>query len=626
MSKIIGIDLGTTHSCVAILDNGIISVLPNQEGGRTTPSMVAFAPDGERRVGLTAKRQMVVNPEQSLFAIKRLMGRRFNDPVVQREKKHLAYRVVELANGDAGVQIGEKAMAPAEIAAIILQHMKKVAEENLGETVREAVITVPAYFNEAQRQATRDAGRIAGLNVRRLLNEPTAAALTCGLEQIEGQTMAVFDLGGGTFDISILEIHDGVFQVKATNGDTFLGGEDFDRCVIDHLAETFMAQHDIDPRATRESLQRLKEAAEIARIELSSSLRTEIQLPFLCFDATGPKNLHATLTRAKLEELVEPLIQRTIVPCVIALKDAGLGVDQIDAVILAGGMTRMPKIRQTVAKFFNKEPKSGVNPDEIVAMGAAIQAGVLEGEVRDLVLLDVTPLSLGIETKGGLFTVLIPKNTTIPCQFVKTFSTVQDNQSFVTVRVAQGERGIFAANHILGEFTLDGIPPAARGIPRIAISFAVDADGLVKAGAMDHHTGREQTIRVQASGGLEEAEIQNMIREAEHHAAEDARQQRLVQAINHADALLHRVKQFTLTHTKTLDPVMQAQLQGASRKLHEAIQSETTLETIQQLSCTLDDLLMHTPDPSSHGAPTAPWDDKDEETETESRHWMAKAS
>ncbi|MBF0212719.1 MAG: molecular chaperone DnaK [Magnetococcales bacterium] len=603
MSRIIGIDLGTTNSCVAVVENGDVVVLANQEGGRTTPSMVAYTAEGERRVGQTAKRQMVVNPENTLFAIKRLMGRRFADPIIRRETGLLAYPVVELPSGDVGVKVWDEIMTPAEVSAIILQKMKRIAEENLDETVRDAVITVPAYFTEAQRQATRDAGRIAGLNVLRIINEPTAAALAYGLHKSENKTIAVFDLGGGTFDISILEIGDGVFQVKATNGDTFLGGEDFDRCLIHHLADTFMAEHGIDPRLEKESLQRLKEAAEIARIELSSSLRTEIHLPFLCFDEKGPKNLQMTLTRARLEELVDSLIQRTIIPCVIALKDAGLGVEQIDEVILAGGMTRMPKIRQTVAKFFNREPRAGVNPDEIVAMGAAIQAAVLGGEIRNVLLLDVTPLSLGIETKGGLFNVLIPKNEPIPCRFTKTFSTVMDLQKFATVRVAQGERGIFAANHFLGEFTLDGLPPAPRGVPRIEVSFVVDADGMVKAAAIDKSTGQEQSIRVQVSGGLTEADIQRMIREAEQHAEADARQQRLVQLLDRADGILYRVKQFLLFHDKALETDTRERLQDGMRQLRRTMESNPEFSRLDQETRALAEALAQSPIPCAAPEP-----------------------
>ncbi|MEO5333767.1 MAG: molecular chaperone DnaK [Magnetococcus sp. YQC-5] len=594
MSKIIGIDLGTTNSCVSILENGEAMVLENMEGGRTTPSMVAYSADGERRVGQTAKRQMVVNPENTLFAIKRLMGRRYNDPVILREKNLVAYKIIELENGDAGVEVWGQKMAPAEVSSIILQKMKKIAEDYLGESVKDAVITVPAYFTESQRQATRDAGRIAGLNVMRIINEPTAAALAYGLDKDEGKTIAVFDLGGGTFDISILEIGEGVFQVKATNGDTFLGGEDFDHRVINYLAEEFMKIHQMDPRGDKEALQRIKEAAETARIELSTSLRTEINLPFLCFDATGPKNLKVTLTRAKLEQLVEDLIARTIAPCELALKDAGFTVDKIDEVILAGGMTRMPKIRQTVAKFFGMEPRLGVNPDEIVAMGAAIQAGVLGGEIRDVLLLDVTPLSLGIETKGGIFNVLIPKNETIPCLFSKTFSTVMDNQKFATVRVAQGERGIFNANHFLGEFTLDGIPPAPRGTPRIEVSFVVDADGMVKASAIDKATGREQSIRVKVSGGLEEQEIQTMIRDAEKHAEEDARQQRMIQVINQADSALYTVKSHLSANQKTMDKELREQLEAGIERLQRVMEVGKDLNEISDLSKLLTNMITDT--------------------------------
>ncbi|MBF0294010.1 MAG: molecular chaperone DnaK [Magnetococcales bacterium] len=601
MSKIIGIDLGTTNSCVAILENGTPRVLENAEGGHTTPSMVAYSADGERRVGVTAKRQMVVNPENTLYGIKRLMGRRFDDPVIRRERETAAYRMVELASGDVGVSVWGKELAPAEVAAMVLQRMKRIAEEALGESVREAVVTVPAYFTEAQRQATRDAGRIAGLNVLRIINEPTAAALAYGLDKTEGRIIAVYDLGGGTFDISILEIDDGVFQVLATNGDTFLGGEDFDQCIVDYLAEEFRDQHGMDPRQDKEALQRMREAAETARIELSSGFRAEINLPYLCFDANGPKNLRHVLTRAKLEDLVEPLVRRTMEPCAQALADAGIDAEQIDEVILAGGMTRMPRIRQTVANFFGREPRAGVNPDEIVALGAAIQGGVLAGEMRDLLLLDVTPLSLGIETKGGIFNVLIPKNETIPCLFTKAFTTVMDNQKFATVRVAQGERGVFAANHFLGEFILDGIPPAERGTPRIEVSFVVDADGMVKASAIDKASGREQSIHVQVSGGLEEHEIQRMIREAEQYAEADARQQRLARLLNQADNVLQRVKQFLSAKEHTLDGSCQEQLVNGGLRLQRAVDDGSNLNDIAELTTALSGVLAQ-----ATGATTAP--------------------
>ncbi|MEO5345672.1 MAG: molecular chaperone DnaK [Magnetococcus sp. YQC-9] len=597
MSRIIGIDLGTTNSCVAVLENGAARVLVNAEGGRTTPSLVAFGANGERRVGQSAKRQMVVNPENTLSAIKRLMGRRFADPLIQREQYRLPYRLVELVSGDVGIEVQGIRRTPEEVAAIVLQRMKRIAEEQLGEPVHQAVITVPAYFNEAQRQATRDAGRIAGLEVVRMINEPTAAALAYGLDGCEGQTIAVFDLGGGTFDISILEIGSGVFHVKATNGDTFLGGEDFDRCVVDHLAGLCMEEHGFDPRGDREAAQRLKEAAEAARIELSTEMRTEIHLPFLFADEATPRHLRVSLTRSQLEGLVEGLIQRTIVPCVIALKDAGVGIDGIDAVILAGGMTRMPRIRQTVANFFGLEPITGVDPDEIVALGAAIQAGILAGELEEVVLLDVTPLSLGIETKGGLFNVLIPKNETIPCRVARTFSTATDRQRFASVRVAQGERGLFAANHFLGEFTLTGIAPEERGVPRIEVSFDVDADGLVRVSALDKATGQEQSIHVTASGGLSEEEIARMIAEAERHAAADARQQRLIQALRRADNALHRTRQFVLFHGKGLEPALRAPLAAQVQLLKESLTEESDPESIDAQTERLNALLADSPMP-----------------------------
>ncbi|KJV09616.1 molecular chaperone DnaK [Elstera litoralis] len=548
MSKVIGIDLGTTNSCIAIMDGKNARVIENAEGARTTPSMVAFAENGDRLVGQAAKRQAVTNPENTLFAVKRLVGRRFDDKLVQKEIGLVAYKIVGGDNGDAWVESRSKKYSPSQISAFILQKMKETAEAFLGEPVTQAVITVPAYFNDAQRQATRDAGKIAGLEVLRIINEPTAAALAYGLEKKGAGTIAVYDLGGGTFDVSVLEIGDGVFEVKSTNGDTFLGGEDFDKRIIDYLADEFKKEQGIDLRSDKLALQRLKEAAEKAKIELSASTQTEVNLPFITADASGPKHLNVKLTRAKLEALVDDLVERTVEPCRAALKDAGLTAADIDEVILVGGMTRMPKIIETVKRFFGKEPHRGVNPDEVVAVGAAIQGGVLKGEVKDVLLLDVTPLSLGIETLGGVFTRLIDRNTTIPTRKSQTFSTADDSQTAVTIRVAQGEREMAADNKMLGQFDLVGIPPAPRGIPQIEVTFDIDANGIVNVSAKDKATGKEQQIRIQASGGLSDSEIEKMVKEAEANAAEDKRKKEVAEARNGADSLIHSTEKSLAEH------------------------------------------------------------------------------
>ena len=539
MSKVVGIDLGTTNSCVAVMESGEAKVIENAEGGRTTPSMVAFADEEEVLVGQAAKRQGVTNPENTLFAIKRLIGRRFEDPMTEKDKEMVPYQIIKADNGDAWVEAKGEKNSPSQISAYVLKKMKETAEAYLGSEVTQAVITVPAYFDDAQRQATKDAGQIAGLEVLRIINEPTAASLAYGLDKTENKTIAVYDLGGGTFDVSILEIGDGVFEVKATNGDTFLGGEDFDMRLVSYLADEFNKEQGSNLREDKLALQRLKEAAEKAKIELSSAMQTEINLPFITADQAGPKHLTMKLTRAKLEALVDDLIERTIEPCKAALKDSGLSAGEIGEVVLVGGMTRMPKVIETVKNFFGREPHRGVNPDEVVAIGAAIQAGVLQGDVKDVLLLDVTPLSLGIETLGGVFTRLIDRNTTIPTRKSQTFSTAEDHQSAVTIRVFQGEREMASDNKLLGQFDLVGIPPAPRGVPQIEVTFDIDANGIVNVSAKDKGTGKEQQIRIQASGGLSDDDIERMVKEAETHASEDKKRRELVEARNQAEALIH---------------------------------------------------------------------------------------
>ena len=572
MAKVIGIDLGTTNSCVAVMEAGKPKVIENAEGARTTPSIVAFAKDGERLIGQPAKRQAVTNPDNTVFAVKRLIGRRFDDPVTKKDTELVPYTISRGPNGDAWVKAGGEDYSPSQISAFILQKMKETAESYLGETVTQAVITVPAYFNDAQRQATKDAGKIAGLEVLRIINEPTAAALAYGLEKNDGKTIAVYDLGGGTFDISVLEIGDGVFEVKATNGDTFLGGEDFDAKLVQFLAEDFRKAEGIDLTKDKLALQRLKEAAEKAKIELSSAQTTEVNLPFITADANGPKHLVKMINRAELERLVEDLIQRTLEPCRKALADAGVKSSAIDEVVMVGGMTRMPKVRQIVKEFFGKEPHIGVNPDEVVAIGAAIQAGVLQGDVKDVLLLDVTPLSLGIETLGGVFTRMIDRNTTIPTKKSQVYSTADDNQQAVTIRVFQGEREMAADNKMLGQFDLVGIPPAPRGVPQIEVVFDIDANGIVNVQARDKGTGKEQQIRIQASGGLSEADINQMVRDAEQFADEDKKRRAGAEARNNAESLIHTTERQIAENGDKVDASLKAEIEAAVAETKAAVE------------------------------------------------------
>lgn len=574
MGKVIGIDLGTTNSCVAIMEGKNPRVIENAEGMRTTPSIVAFTDDGERLIGQPAKRQAVTNPEKTIFAVKRLIGRRYDDPMVEKDKKLVPYKISKASNGDAWVEENGQTYSPSQISAFILQKMKETAEANLGQKVDQAVITVPAYFNDAQRQATKDAGKIAGLEVLRIINEPTAAALAYGLDKAKQGLIAVYDLGGGTFDVSILEIGDGVFEVKSTNGDTFLGGEDFDMRLVSYLADEFQKTQGIDLRKDKLALQRLKEAAEKAKIELSSTTQTEINLPFITADASGPKHLTMKLTRAKFEALVDDLVQKTIEPCRQAMKDAGITAAEINEVVLVGGMTRMPKVQEVVKQLFGKEPHKGVNPDEVVAIGAAIQAGVLAGDVKDVLLLDVTPLSLGIETLGGVFTRLIDRNTTIPTKKSQVFSTAEDSQQAVTIRVFQGEREMATDNKMLGQFDLVGLPPAPRGVPQIEVTFDIDANGIVNVQAKDKGTGKEQQIRIQASGGLSEADIEKMVKDAEAHAEEDKKRKAQVEAKNHAEALLHSTEKALAEHGSKVGEAERKAIENGMADLKEALKGD----------------------------------------------------
>jgi len=614
MGKVIGIDLGTTNSCVAVMDGKTPKVIENAEGMRTTPSIVAFTDDGERLVGQPAKRQAVTNPEKTIFAVKRLIGRRYDDPTVEKDKKLVPYKIVKAGNGDAWVEADGETYSPSQVSAFILQKMKETAEAHLGQKVDQAVITVPAYFNDAQRQATKDAGKIAGLEVLRIINEPTAAALAYGLDKTKQGTIAVYDLGGGTFDVSILEIGDGVFEVKSTNGDTFLGGEDFDMRLVGYLADEFQKEQGINLRNDKLALQRLKEAAEKAKIELSSTTQTEINLPFITADASGPKHLTMKLTRAKFEALVDDLVQKTVEPCRKALKDAGLSAAEINEVVLVGGMSRMPKVQEVVKQLFGKEPHKGVNPDEVVAIGAAIQAGVLQGDVKDVLLLDVTPLSLGIETLGGVFTRIIERNTTIPTKKSQVFSTAEDNQGAVTIRVFQGEREMAADNKILGQFDLMGIPPAPRGMPQIEVTFDIDANGIVNVSAKDKATNKEQQIRIQASGGLSDSDIEKMVKDAEANAAEDKKRREAVDAKNHADALVHSTEKALAEHGDKVGEPERKAIEDALADLKEALKGDDSeaikakTNTVAQASMKLGEA-MYTQQAEADAAKDAAKDD-----------------
>jgi molecular chaperone DnaK len=605
VGKVIGIDLGTTNSCVAVIEGKTSRLIENAEGMRTTPSIVAFATDGERLVGQPAKRQAVTNPENTIFAVKRLIGRRYDDPMVEKDKGLVPYKIVKASNGDAWVEADGKTYSPSQVSAFILQKMKETAEAHLGQKVDQAVITVPAYFNDAQRQATKDAGKIAGLEVLRIINEPTAAALAYGLDKQKQSKIAVYDLGGGTFDVSILEIGDGVFEVKSTNGDTFLGGEDFDMRLVGYLADEFQKEQGINLRSDKLALQRLKEAAERAKIELSSTTQTEINLPFITADQSGPKHLAIKLTRAKFEALVDDLVQKTVEPCRNALKDAGISAAEISEVVLVGGMTRMPKVQEVVKQLFGKEPHKGVNPDEVVAIGAAIQAGVLQGDVKDVLLLDVTPLSLGIETLGGVFTRLIERNTTVPIKKSQVFSTAEDNQNAVTIRVFQGEREMAADNKVLGQFDLMGIPPAPRGMPQIEVAFDIDANGIVNVQAKDKGTGKEQRIQIQASGGLSETDIDKMIKDAEAHAVDDKKRKEGVEAKNHGEALLHATEKTVAEHGSKVGEAERRAIEDAMAGLREALKNDDAAsitakaKALEQASIKLGEAIYSQPQNSS---------------------------